>query len=252
MLLSIRGLHKEFGGLTAIDNVSLDVEKGELLGIIGPNGAGKTTLFNLITGIIRPTKGEIIFEEKSIVNLPKHMIADRGIGRTFQTTKNFPLQTVLDNVMVGMISKASHGLCDALFRRKREEERLLLRRCKEVLRLVALEEFADVAAGQLNQEQQKRLAIGIAMATSPKVLLLDEPTGGINVDEIRNLIHIIRRIQEGGTTICLIEHKMKMIMELSERIVVFNHGKKIAEGSPHEIRGNAEVIKAYLGGSYVA
>lgn len=252
MELSIRGLSKQFGGLTAINNLSFDVGKCDLMGIIGPNGAGKTTLFNLITGVIRPTKGEIIFEDKVISELPMHMRAKRGIARTFQMTRNFSSETVLDNVMVGMIPKVGHGLWNALIRRKKKERLLLIKRCEEVLRLVDLEEFADVVAGQLDQEQQKRLAIGIAMATNPKVLLLDEPAGGINVEESEHLMVIIRRIWEAGTTVCLIEHKMKVVMELCKRIVVLNYGKKIAEGTPYEIKSHEEVIKAYLGEPNVA
>lgn len=252
MTLEIKGLSKEFGGLTAINNLNLNVRKHELLGIIGPNGAGKSTLFNLLTGVVLPTRGEILFEGKNITNLPRHMFARKGIARTFQTTRIFPGERVFDNVMVGLIPNAGHGLWHALVNRAKKDDRFLFERCEKVLRLVDLEEKAGTLAGQLDQEKQKRLAIGIAMATDPKILFLDEPSGGINLDEIKNLIQIIRRISKTGTTICLIEHKMKMVMELCDRIAVLNYGEKIAEGTLEEIRSNEKAIKAYLGDEYAA
>jgi branched-chain amino acid transport system ATP-binding protein len=254
MLLRAKNLSKGFGGLRAIDRLTVEVEKGQLLGIIGPNGAGKSTFFNLLSGDLAPTGGGIFFEEELISGLPSHIIAQKGISRTFQTTRVFRNAKVLDNIMVGLIPGIQHGLWDALAGRlgkSRKDERLLAR-CEEVLRFVDLEGKAQTTAGELDQEQQKRLAIGLAIARGPKLLLLDEPTGGINVEEINHLMSIIRKISEGGTTICLIEHKMKMVMELCEKIIVLNYGQKIAEGTPDEIRRNPVAIKAYLGDEYAA
>jgi len=254
MLLEVRNLVKEFGGLRAIDNLSFDVKEGEILGIIGPNGSGKTTLFNLLTGFLPTTSGKIFFKENLITGLPTHVIAQQGIGRTFQTTRIFVDQTVLNNLMIGLVSKTKHSIWDALMRRgmtKREEQRLL-KRCEEIIKFVELEEKAYHFAGELGQEEQKRLAIGIAITTEPKLLLLDEPTGGINIEEINRLTDIIRKIYNKGITICLIEHKMKLVMELCERIMVLNFGTKIAEGTPQEVKNNEAAIKAYLGEEYAA
>lgn len=247
MLLEVNHLTKDFGGLRAINDLSLYVPEHEILGIIGPNGAGKSTLFNLLSGFLPLTGGTILFQGKIINGLQNHRIARMGIGRTFQTTRIFSNETVLNNIWVGLIPRTKHGVWNALFRRRKRDEKRLLERCKEVLRLVDLEERAERIAGELDQEAQKRLSIGIALATNPKLLLLDEPTGGINTDEINHLMDIIRRIWESGITICLIEHKLKMVMELCERIVVLNYGKKIAEGTPREITTNPEAISAYLG-----
>jgi len=252
MLLKVKNLSKEFGGLKAINNLSFDVTKGEMLGIIGPNGAGKSTLFNLLTGELSATGGKIIFEEKAVTALPTPMLARLGIVRTYQTTRTFMDESVLDNIMVGLILRTKHGVWDALKggRKSKREEKRLVKRCEEVIGFLDLESKADTLAGELAQEEQKRLAIGIAIATDPKLLLLDEPTGGINVEEINRLMGIIRRIWERGTTICLIEHKMKMVMELCERIIVLNYGRKIAEGTPQEVRHNEAAVKAYLGEEY--
>ena len=254
MLLTARNLVKEFGGLQAINNLSFEVNEGEILGIIGPNGAGKSTLFNLLTGVLSPTHGEIIFDEKLVTGLPTHVLAQRGIARTFQTTRIFMDQTVLNNIMIGLVPKTKHSVWDAIMNRRKmkREENGLLKRCEGVIRFIELEEKTNRFAGELGQEEQKRLDIGIAMATEPKLLLLDEPTGGINIEEINHLMGIIRKIWSKGITICLIEHKMRMVMELCERIIVLNYGTKIAEGAPQEVRHNEAAIKAYLGEEYAA
>lgn len=254
VLLKVTKLTKGFGGLRAIDGLNIDVKRGQLLGIIGPNGAGKSTFFNILSGDLVPTSGEIFFEDDLISGLSNHAVAQKGISRTFQTTRIFRNVSVLENILMGLISGTKHGVWEALTKRmerRREDERLLERSC-EVLRFVHLENKASANASALDQEQQKRLAIGIAMARNPKLLLLDEPTGGVNVEEITHLMSIIRRIWEGGTTVCLIEHKMKMVMELCQNIVVLNYGQKIAEGTPDEIRHNPVAIKAYLGDEYAA
>ena len=255
MVLEVKGLLKDFGGLRAIDNLSFSVKQGEILGIIGPNGAGKSTLFNLLTGELKPTAGRIMLEEHAITGLPTHRLALRGIARTYQTTKIFMDESVLDNIMVGLIPRTRHGVWSALAgrrKKRKQNEEELFKRYEEIIRFVHLEEKAGALAGELGQEEQKRLAIGIALATDPKLLLLDEPTGGINIEEINNLMGIVRRISERGTTICLIEHKIRMVMELCERIIVLNYGQKIAEGTPLEIRSDEAAIKAYLGEEYAA
>ena len=254
MLLEVRNLAKAFGGLRAINDLSFDVNEGEILGIIGPNGSGKSTLFNLLTGVLSPTNGKIIFEENSITGLPTHVLAQRGIARTFQTTRIFMDETVLNNIMVGLVLKTKHSVWNALMNRRRmkREDRRLFKRCEEVIRFVDLERKANSFAGGLGQEEKKRLAIGIAMSTEPKLLLLDEPTGGVNIEEINHLTDIIRKVWSKGITICLIEHKMKMVMELCDRIMVLNYGTKIAEGTPQEVRHNEAAIKAYLGEEYAA
>ncbi len=252
MFLETKNLAKDFGGLRAICDFSFNIERGELVGIIGPNGSGKSTLFNLLTGFLRPTGGKILFYDQVLNDLPIHVIAQRGIARTFQSTRIFLEATLIHNVLIGILPGVKHGVWNALIGRRKREERELLERCRAVLRLVDLEDMSAKAAGELDQEQQKRLALGIAMATGPQVLLLDEPTGGINVEEINHLTEIIRRIWRQGVTICLIEHKMKMITELCERIIVLNYGEKIADGSPREVMHNEAAIKAYLGEDYAS
>ena len=250
MLLEVRGLYKQFGGLVALNNLTFQINEGELLGIIGPNGAGKSTLFNVITGVFAPDQGDIVFQGKSIGGMPDYEVSRCGIARTFQTTRVFADRNVLDNIMIGLMSKMSHGISAAFFRRSRKDAQRLTRECEDLLNLVGLEKKGGILAGELKQEEQKRLAIGIAMATGPKLLLLDEPTGGINIDEINFLIDVIRKLWKSGTTICLIEHKMKVIMDLCERIIVLNYGEKIAEGIPQEVRKDEKAIKAYLGDDY--
>jgi branched-chain amino acid transport system ATP-binding protein len=254
MLLEVKGLAKNFGGLKAINDLEFSVRKGEILGIIGPNGAGKSTLFNLLTGELEPSAGEIIFEEIPVTGLPTYKLALLGIARTYQTTRIFLSGTVFDNIMVGLIARTSHGALAALGGRSRRKaiDTQLIDRYREVVRYIRLEEKSDTVAGELGQEEQKRLAIGLALASDPKLLLLDEPTGGINIEEINLLMSIIREISQRGIAICLIEHKMKMVMELCERLIVLNYGVKIAEGTPSEVRGNQAAIKAYLGDEYAA
>jgi branched-chain amino acid transport system ATP-binding protein len=252
MFLEVRNLSKEFGGLRAINHLSFSVQQHELVGIIGPNGSGKSTLFNLLTGFLSPQEGEILFQGRVVNGLPSHIIAQYGIGRTFQATRIFMEATLVDNVMVGLLPRTEHGVWNALMGKRRKEEGGFLHRCQEILQLVDLEEMSAKVAGELDQEQQKRLAIGIAMATDPQVLLLDEPTGGINIEEINHLTEIIRRIWQRGVTVCLIEHKLKMLMELCGRIIVLNYGEKIAEGTPREVVRNEAAIKAYLGDEYAS
>jgi branched-chain amino acid transport system ATP-binding protein len=252
MFLEVQSLSKSFGGLRAINNLTFSVKEHELMGIIGPNGAGKSTLFNLLTGFLRPTEGKILFQGRAINGLPVHRIAQKGLTRTFQATRIIKEETLMNNIMVGMLPQTQHGIWDALIGLRKKEEKHFHDRCREVLKMVDLEQISARLAGELDQEQQKRLAIAIAMATKPKLLLLDEPTGGINVEEIDKLTKIIRRIWSEGVTVCLIEHKLKMVTELCERIVVINYGEKIVEGTPEEVMHNEDAIRVYLGDEHAA
>jgi branched-chain amino acid transport system ATP-binding protein len=249
MLLEVEGLEKAFGGLKAISGISFGVSEGEILGLIGPNGAGKTTLFNLISGFLKPTKGIIKYKGNPIQHLPNYQIAQLGIGRTFQATRIFQDQSVLDNLRIGALSKGNTSITRALFGLWSEETE---HSCLDIVKMIDLAGEENSRACDLNQEKQKRLSIGIALAAKPGLLLLDEPTGGVNVDEMTQLVEIIKRINSQGITICLIEHKLKMVMELCTRLIVLNFGEKIAEGTPLEIKYNESAIKAYLGDEYAS
>lgn len=253
-LLDVSDLTKAFGGLTAVSRLSFSIEPGELLSIIGPNGAGKTTLFNLLTGFYKPTSGTVTFNGKNITGCKPYQVTRHGMGRTFQLTSIFKQSTVLENVLIGLALHARVGVCGSVLRtaaNSREEKRAL-EKAREILSFVGLAEKEGKIADSLTEEAQKRLSISMALATEPKLLLLDEPTGGVNLDEISGLIELVGKIRKLGTGICLIEHKMRMVMSISDRIIVLNYGKKIAEGTPREMAGNDEVIKAYLGARYAA
>ena len=253
-LLEVAGLTKMFGGLTAVSGLSFDIQPGELLSIIGPNGAGKTTLFNLLTGFYRPTSGTITFNDIDITGCKPYQVTRHGIGRTFQQTSIFKKSTVLENVLIGKSLHAAVGVWGSVLRTPatRREEEKIRGKAREILSFVGLGDKEDKVAGGLTEEAQKRLSISMALATNPKLLLLDEPTGGVNLEEISGLIELVGKIRKSGTSICLIEHKMRMVMTISDRIVVLNYGKKIAEGAPKEVASNNEVIKAYLGERYAA
>ncbi|GLH62535.1 ABC transporter ATP-binding protein [Parageobacillus sp. G301] len=254
MLLEIQKLTKRFGGLVAVNDVSFSVEKGKVNAIIGPNGAGKTTFFNLISGFYKPTSGQIIFKGQDITRLPANQRAKLGIARTFQTTHLFEQSTVFDNVMVGHRLRTSSNLFDAVFRTKRlkSEEAECKEKAMEVLEFVGLTDVADKIVANISQEQKKRAAFALALATEPEIILLDEPAAGVNPDETEGLEQLIVKIVDHGITVCLIEHKMSMIMKIAHKIMVLNYGEKIAEGTPEEIQNNEAVIKAYLGGSAIA
>ncbi|SDQ91074.1 ABC transporter ATP-binding protein [Virgibacillus salinus] len=249
MVLKVEKLTKAFGGLTAVNNVNLQVEEGSIQAIIGPNGAGKSTFFNLISGFHLPSSGKIIFKGKDITKLPPNKIAKLRIARTFQTTNLFENATVLDNVVIGNRLRTKSGVFDAIFRTKREirEEKESMEKAFEALRFVELTHLADQSIGSITQEQKKRVAIALALATDPELVLLDEPAAGINPDETDGLAALIKKMAKSGLTVCLIEHKMSMIMSLADRIMVLNQGERIAEGTPEEIRNNPVVIEAYLG-----
>ncbi len=253
-ILQVRDLCKFFGGLSAIHEVDFHVNEGEILSIIGPNGAGKTTLFHLLSGIHSPSRGQIFFQDQPVAHRPPHEIARRGIARTFQTTLLFGELTVLDNVFMGYRSRMDCGFADALLRTRRlkREERKCLAFSEEILSFTGLWDQRQDPAKNISQEAQKRLSIAMALATKPRLLLLDEPTGGLIPDETVSLTGLFRKIVNRGVTVCLIEHKMRVVMTVSDRILVLNHGVKIAEGPPMEISRNRAVIEAYLGDDYDA
>jgi branched-chain amino acid transport system ATP-binding protein len=235
-LLEIKGLTKYFGGLAALKNVDFQVEEGEFVGIIGPNGSGKTTAFNCITGFYHPTSGKVIFEGKDITKLPTYKVCRMGIARTFQIPKPFPELTVLENVMAGSI-----GVGESISKAREKAE--------EILKFLGMEKLSLTVAKKLNVHGRKSLELARALATSPKLLLLDEVAAGLNPAELDFLIRCIHKIWKGGVTLVMVEHVMKTVMTLSERIIVLHHGEKIAEGPPKLIANDQNVIEAYLGKS---
>jgi branched-chain amino acid transport system ATP-binding protein len=248
-ILEVKKLSKQFGGLAAISGLDLNVRDTEILGLIGPNGAGKTTLFNVISGFFPPTSGKVIFKGKDITWLKAHEIAHLGISRTFQATNLFMKISVLENVFTGYHLSYKANKLKRILRTPTalKEEELLRQKAIEVLEFMGLTPLINELAANLPHGHQKILGICLALATNPKLLLLDEPVTGMNATETQNMINLIRQIRERNITIVLVEHDMKAVMNLCDRIVVLNYGQKIAEGLPEEIRENKEVIEAYLG-----
>jgi branched-chain amino acid transport system ATP-binding protein len=249
-LLSLRKIGKSFGGLSALLDISFDVQPGEIVGVIGPNGAGKTTLFNVVTAVFPPTAGEVVFDGERIGGLPPHTITKRGITRTFQNIRLFSTMTVEENVMVGRHCRTGAGVWRGVLRTRgqRREERGIRGKTKELLELVGLSGVdRDKIAGSLPYGHQRRLEIARALAAEPRLLLLDEPVAGMNDAETQEVFRLIKRVQSLGVTILLIEHDMSLVMKACDRLVVFNFGRKIAEGAPSEIRDDPQVVEAYLG-----
>ena len=248
-MLEIKALTKHFGALAAVVNLNLNVNRGKIVGLIGPNGAGKSTVFNLITGFIQPTKGRVIFEQSDITGQKPHTIAEKGIVRTFQDTTFMPDLTVMENILASCYLYAKSGMLEAIFNtlNYRKKEQAANKYSMEILQFLGLEPIKDEIAQNLSLGHQRLLGIAIAMSSKPKLLLLDEPLVGMNVTEVSETLGFINKIRSSGTTVLLVEHNMRAVMDLCDSVVVLHFGRKIAEGPPKEIKRNKNVIEAYLG-----
>ena len=248
-VLKVAGISKRFGGLQALSDVGLTIERGQVYGLIGPNGAGKTTFFNVITGLYTPDSGTFELGGQPYQPSAVHLVAKAGIARTFQNIRLFAEMTALENVMVGRHLRTSSGLFGAIFRTSgfKAEERAIMERARELLDYVGIGKYADFKARTLSYGDQRRLEIARALATDPKLIALDEPAAGMNATEKVQLRELIERIRRDNRTVLLIEHDVKLVMGLCDRVTVLEYGKLLAEGTPHEVQHNEKVIEAYLG-----
>ncbi|WP_035272897.1 ABC transporter ATP-binding protein [Desulfogranum japonicum] len=248
-MLELQAVHKKFGGLHAVNDVSFSVNEGTIKSVIGPNGAGKTTLFNLIAGNLPPTDGTILFQGKAIQGRKPHQVAARGMARTFQNIKLFHGMTALECVMVGCHTQSKAGFISGMLNTPfaRKEEKAIRQRSMELLQLLEIEEFAEVEATSLAFGQQRAVELARALALNPRLLLLDEPAAGLNIYETAEISRLICKIREMGVTVLLVEHDMSLVMEISDEVVVLCFGEKIAEDTPENIQQNPEVIRIYLG-----
>jgi branched-chain amino acid transport system ATP-binding protein len=254
-LLQTLGLRKEFGGLVAVDDVSFVVPEGSIVSLIGPNGAGKTTFFNMLTGVYKPTAGRVVFAGEDITGKPPHAFTQRGIGRTFQNIRLFKNMTALENVLVGMHVRLEGNLFEAILRTRRVKREEMAARvtARELLEFCGLRRKDEEIGRNLSYGDQRRLEVARALATQPKLLLLDEPTAGMNPQETQEFTDFVGRLRtERGLTVLLIEHDMRVVMGVSDRVTVLDYGEKIAEGTPQEIQKNERVIEAYLGTAAVS